>query len=116
MAANAYRAAVTEYGEDPNGQRPGRGLLADVWTRLQGFRTHPYGPADKDPSTTFNGVGPAVQNFQGMGDLLAVGAVPYRNGGSATLASGLVEGPLGDPARRIFATRLRRQSPMSGGA
>jgi hypothetical protein len=40
--------------------------------------------------------------------------IPYRPGGSATIDSGLVEGPLGDPARRIFAQRLARRSSMGG--
>jgi hypothetical protein len=109
--SNARPGRVVEFGEDP--LAPGRGLLTELWTRLQGARTHPYGVEKSDPSITFNGVGPALQNYAGLGQLSA-GAYPYRNGGSATIASGLVEGPLGDPARRIFSQRLARRSPMGG--
>lgn len=114
MAANSYLAAVTEYGEDPNGRATARGLLGEIWARVQGFRTHPYGPAQgKDPSITFNGYGPAPQDFRGMNSINA-GGIPYRDGGYATIASGLVEGPLGDPSRRLFAQRLARRSPIGG--
>ncbi|MEV4557787.1 hypothetical protein AB0K51_12395 [Kitasatospora sp. NPDC049285] len=115
MFANQYVAPVSEFGEDPNGRSTARGLLTEIWTRVQGFRTHPYGPADKDPSITFNGYAIAPQDFRGLGNQLGPGTVPYRNGGYATIASGLVEGPLGDPSRRIFAQRLARRQP-SGGA
>ncbi|MFC8717779.1 hypothetical protein [Kitasatospora sp. NPDC057198] len=114
MFANQYISPVSEFGEDGNGRSTARGLLTEIWTRVQGFRTHPYGPADKDPSTTWNGVAAAPQDFRGMNSINS-GAVPYRDGGYATIASGLVEGPLGDPSRRVFAQRLVRRQP-SGSA
>jgi hypothetical protein len=112
MFANQFRAAVSEFGIGPDA-RQGLGLVRELWSRVQGARTHPYGPEKSDPSTTWNGVGPSPQNFQGLNAPLS-GGVPYRNGGSATIASGLVEGPLGDPARRIFAARLKRQNSVGG--
>lgn len=112
-AANQYLAPVSEFGEDPNGRGTARGLLGEIWTRVQGLRTHPYGPADKDASTTFNGYAAPPQDFRGMNAINA-GATPYRNGGYATIASGLVEGPLGDPSRRVFAQRMARRQPGGG--
>jgi hypothetical protein len=109
--ANQQGGVVTEFGEDPNGRATARNLLTEIWFRVQGTRTHPYAPENGDPSITFNGLGPPPQTFKGMATGLG-GATPYRNGGSATIASGLVEGPLGDPARRIFASRMRRRSGL----
>lgn len=109
MAANAYRAAITEYGADPRDRLAGN-LLRDIWTRLQGARTHPYGPMQgKDPSITWNGLAAAPQAFHG---LQTPGGTPYT--GTPMLADGLVEGPLGDPARRIFAQRLARRTTLGG--
>jgi len=110
--ANQYTAPVSEFGADPR-DRFAAGLLTGIWTLLQGFRTHPYGPADKDPSMTFNGYAQSPQEFRGLHAPLG-GGVPYRNGDTPKLDTGLVEGPLGDPARRIFAQRLARRSPGGG--
>lgn len=112
MFANQYPQIVTQFGEGPD-SRQGRGLFQEIWTRVQGARTHPYGPEKSDPSTTFNGTADSPQNFTGLNAPLG-GGVPYRDGGSATIASGLVEGPMGDPARRIFAQRLARQTSIGG--
>lgn len=111
--ANEYRAPVAEFGPDPR-ERQARGLLFDSWTRLQGWFTTVYGPEKSDPSTTFNGtIVTPPQQFKGLQPKVG-GGLPYRPGGSATIDSGLVEGPLGDPARRIFAQRLARRSTMGG--
>lgn len=112
MFANQVRAAVTNFGIGPDA-RQGLGLVRDLWSRVQGARTHPYGPEKSDPSITWNGVAQSPQDFAGFNVPLG-GGVPYRNGGSATISSGLVEGPMGDPARRIFAQRLKRQSSIGG--
>lgn len=112
MFANQRRTAVSDFGVGPDA-RQGLGLLADLWARVQGARTHPYGPERSDPSITFNGYARAPQDFKGLSAPLGGGA-PYRDGGSATISSGLVEGPLGDPARRIFAQRLKRQTSIGG--
>jgi hypothetical protein len=109
MFANESRQSVAQFGTGPDA-RQGLGLLRDLWQRVQGARTHPYGAEKSDPSITWNGVAAAtVQHFEGL-SAPAGGSAPYRNGGSATIASGLVEGPMGDPARRIFAARLKRQT------
>jgi hypothetical protein len=111
MFANEHIAAIAEFGADPR-ERVAGGLFREIWTRVQGLRTYPYAPADKDPSTTFNGLGAAPQDFHGLTS--PGGGLPYRNGGSAMLDTGLVEGPMGDPARRIFAQRLARRSAIGG--
>lgn len=109
---NEYRCPISEFGADPR-ERQARGLLHDLWTRLQGARTHPYGPEKSDPSTTFNGaIADGPQQFAGFA--APAGGVPYRPGGAATIDTGLVEGPLGDPARRIFAQRLARRQSIGG--
>jgi hypothetical protein len=111
--ANEYTAPVAEFGPDPRA-RLAAGLLTSIWTRLQGARTHPYGPMKgKDPSITFNGVAEPPQGFRGFSAPLGSGT-PYRNGSSPQLDTGLVEGPLGDPARRIFAQRLARRNSVGG--
>jgi hypothetical protein len=110
--ANQYTAPTAEFGADPRDRWAGT-LLHDVWTRLQGARTHPYGPEKGDPSTTWNGYAGDPQAFRGLQAPLGSGT-PYRPGGFATIDSGLVEGPLGDPARRIFAQRLARRNSTGG--
>lgn len=112
MFANQELRVDSLFGVGPDA-RPARHLFTELWTRVQGFRTHPYGPAKSDPSITWNGVAARPQTFHGFTAPMG-GSVPYRDGGSATISSGLVEGPMGDPARRIFAQRLKRQSSIGG--
>jgi hypothetical protein len=112
MWANQVVQAVSNFGIGPDA-RQGLGLVRDLWQRVQGARTHPYAAEKSDPSITWNGYAQNPQDFTGFNVPLG-GGVPYRNGGSATIASGLVEGPMGDPARRIFAARLKRQSSIGG--
>lgn len=114
MFANQQIRPVSEFGTGPDA-RQGLGLVREIWRRVQGARTHPYGPERSDPSITFNGLAAAPQNFRGF-IAPSGGSTPYRDGGSATIDTGLVEGPLGDPARRIFAQRLKRQTSVIGGA
>jgi hypothetical protein len=115
MFANQYQAPTAEFGPDPH-DRTSAGLMATIWNRLQGARTHPYAPMQgKDASITWNGTSAgAPQAFRGLNGAPLGGAVPYRNGESAMIDSGLVEGPMGDPARRIFAQRLARRSSIGG--
>lgn len=112
MWANQVRQAISNFGVGPDA-RQGLGLVADLWARVQGARTHPYAPEKSDPSITWNGYAQNAQDFTGF-NLPLGGGVPYRNGGSATISSGLVEGPMGDPARRIFAQRLKRMNSIGG--
>lgn len=112
MFANQYTHPVAEFGADPR-DRLSAGLLREIWTRLQGCRTHPYGPEKADPSTTFNGYAQSPQDFRGFPAPMGAG-MPYVNGGSPTIDTGLVEGPMGDPARRIFAQRLARRGSLGG--
>jgi hypothetical protein len=113
MFANQIRTLVSDFGIGPDA-RQGLGLARDLWQRVQGARTHPYGPAKDDPSITWNGYAQSPQQFRGLNTPLGSGE-PYRNGGSPTISSGLVEGPMGDPARRIFAQRLKRNGSSIGG-
>jgi hypothetical protein len=112
MFANQYQRLDAGFGVGPDA-RQGLSLVALLWERVQGFRTHPYAPEKSDPSITWNGVAAAPQDFTGLQFSLGGGA-PYRDGGSATIDTGLVEGPMGDPARRIFAARLARQTAIGG--
>lgn len=106
-AVNAQPALVTDYG--PNPRNPARGLLDDLVHRVQGFLVPAVVNPPGDPMTSFYGYGPQVQVFTGA----AVGnSVVYRNDGNADISSGVVEGPEGDPARRIFAARLARRGGM----
>lgn len=114
MFANQRRTVVSDFGVGPDA-RQGLGLFRELWSRVQGARTHAYGLEKSDPTWTFNGVAQAPQSFKGL-SAPGGGGVPYRNGGSPTIASGLIEGPMGDPARRILAQRLKRQSNSLGGS
>lgn len=108
--ANAHTRAVVDYGPDPNDARA-RGLFRDTLARVQGVLVAPWLGSDHDPSATYSGYGPALQDFRGAASPATTG-VTFRDGGNAELASGVVEGPAGDPARRMFADRLRRGRPM----
>lgn len=107
MFANEQYRQVVDFGGDPGGETRVRGLFADLWARVQGAFVAPVVGMHGDPSVSFTGYGPQVQHFDGMG-----GGAPVlqRDGGAAGIDSGVVEGPYGDPARRIFADRLRRRA------
>lgn len=107
-AANETTRTVVDYGRDP-AESHVRALARDTVDRVQGFLVRAWMGADTDPYTTFYGYGPGIQDFSGSASP-ATTNVTYRDGGSADISSGVVEGPLGDPARRIFADRLRRRS------
>lgn len=105
--ANEQVNRVVDYGRDP-AERHVRALVRDTVRRVQGFLVAPWVGADHDPSWTFHGYGPGLQDFRGAASPATTG-VTFRDGGSADISSGVVEGPMGDPARRIFADRLRRR-------
>lgn len=109
---NQRTVPVAEFGADQH-DRTAWTMFTDIWSRVQGLRTVPYAPADKDPSTTWNGYAAPAQQFTGLNGSMG-SALPYRNGNFPNIDSGLVEGPLGDPARRIFAQRLARRTAMGG--
>jgi hypothetical protein len=109
--ANQRQAVVTEFADDP---RDGlfASLFGRLWNTVQSRYTAPYLPADDDPNgNSFTGLAAPVQAFMGA-DFLAANHVTYTDGGYPTIDTGLIEGPMGDPARRIFADRLRRRREM----
>jgi hypothetical protein len=109
--ANERRAPITEYGADP---RDGRfqSLMGRLWNTVQSRYTAPYLPADDDPNgRVFTGLHTPVQAFMGA-DFLPGNPVQYANGAFPTIDTGLIEGPMGDPARKIFADRLRRRGGL----
>lgn len=111
MFANQRQAVVSEFVDDP---RDGlfQGLFGRLWNTVQSHYTAPYRPADDDPNgMSFTGLARPVQAFMGA-DFLAANPVQYTNGAYPTIDTGLIEGPMGDPARRIFADRLRRRGSM----
>lgn len=110
MFANAQRRAIVDYGADPR-ERFSGSLFGRLWNTAQSRYTASYRPADDDPSAVFTGLHQPVQAFMGA-DFLAANPVQYQNGGHPTIDTGLIEGPMGDPARRIFADRLRRRGGM----
>lgn len=108
MAANEYRTGITEYGPDP-ADRFARSLIGRLWNTAQGKYTQHYRPADDDPNgMVFTGLHEPVQAFMGA-NFHAANHVTYANGAYPTIDTGLIEGPMGDPARRIFAERLARR-------
>lgn len=106
---NEQPRTIVDYGRDP-AESTVRRLVRDTLERAQGFLVAPWVGSDYDPSRVFYGYGPELQNFRGAASR-ATSNVTYR-AAAADISSGLVEGPLGDPARRIFADRLRRRGPM----
>ncbi len=107
---NETAQVIRDYGPDPNRRHAAR-LLHDTAMRVQGMLVRPWLGADDDPYLTFSGYGPGLQDFVGAASPASTG-VTFRDGGNAEISSGIVEGPMGDPARRIFADRLRRGRPM----
>ena len=111
--ANATARVVVDYGPDP-AESWVRRFYADVSARLRGELVAPVLGSDADPERTYGGrlEGVSLQDFDGAASP-ATTNVAYRDGGHATIAEGIVEGPYGDPARRIFAERLRRRSALT---
>lgn len=106
--ANEYRAPITEYGADPR-ERFATSLFGRLWNTVQSRYTAPYRPDDNNPQGgIFTGTAAPVQAFMGA-DFLAANSVQYTNGAFPTIDTGLIEGPYGDPARRIFAERMARR-------
>lgn len=105
-AANAYRREITEYGADPR-RGPVLGLFNDIWQRAQGKRVLAYRGDQSDPSSSFYGWGPQLQQFTGTG---AANSIVYKDPAAATLANaqGDIES-IDDPTMRILADRLRRR-------
>jgi hypothetical protein len=112
MFANQRTRAVTDFEGDPTFRSRAGSLFTFLWRTAQSAYTAPYRPADDDPSAVFTGYHAPVQAFTGSA-FLAANRVTYSDGGYPTIDTGLIEGPMGDPARRIFAERLaRRKGPM----
>lgn len=110
FAVNARPRAIVDYGQDPN--NPARGAVHDAWLRLHGFLVDVVAGGDTDPSNQFFGDGPMLQSFIGAGNPAST-TVVTRNGGNADIASPIVgDSIITDPARRIFADRLRRRNQL----
>lgn len=107
-AANARVRPIVEYGPDPADSWVRR-LTRDISERVQGFIGRVY-PAE-DQSTMFYGYADAGQDFAGMAGHVGASGT-FRDGGHADISSGITEGPMGDPARRMFAARMRRGQVM----
>jgi hypothetical protein len=106
--ANQRKAVVADFGADPNDSVT-TGLMGRIWNTLQGKYTAPYRPDDNNPQGgIYTGLHTPVQAFMGSNQLGA-NPVQYNNGAFPTIDTGLIEGPMGDPARRIFAQRLARR-------
>lgn len=115
MAANSYRRTLTEYGADPNDGRA-IGLAAQLWRRVQATWATRYGIANGAPEVSFTGTVERSLPMMAGAAPLGANTNPYRGGGAATIETGLVEGPMGDPARRIFAQRMQRRNGGGGSA
>ncbi|NUP79754.1 MAG: hypothetical protein HOV96_19635 [Nonomuraea sp.] len=106
--ANSYTAPVQEFGEDQLGAGMFRSIFRDIWARVQGRAGQAYyGGFEGSPENTLGGYGNSPQSFIGVAGRGRSDSIT-TNGAYPTIASGIVEGPMGDPVRRIFADRLRR--------
>jgi hypothetical protein len=109
MWANRRTRAITDFEGDPTFRRRAGSLFTFLWRTAQSSYTAPYRPADDNPNGgVFYGTTAPVQAFTGSA-FLAANRVTYSDGGYPTIDTGLIEGPMGDPARRIFAERLARR-------
>ncbi len=107
-ARNAVARTVVDYGGDPLGEAVVHAFGGMGLRGLRGEIGTVYAGADDDPSSTFQGQAPlAVQTFTGAA-FLAHNGSRFREQ-NATIETGLTDGPYADPARRIFADRLRRR-------
>ena len=107
-AVNATAQVVVDYGADP-ADRGVLGLMRDTLTRAQGWLVHAYVGENSDPSRTFTGYGPALQDFRGSAAGGSHTGVVYRNGGNAEISSGVVDQ---SPGAAAFAARLRRKGAL----
>lgn len=103
-AANATTQVVVDYGPDP-AERGVLGLMVDTLSRVQGWFVHAYVGEATDPSRTFTGYGPALQDFHGAAAGGSATGVVYRNGANPELSSGVADS---SPGAAAFAARLRR--------
>jgi hypothetical protein len=109
MFINQRTRAITDFEGDPTFAGRAGSLFTTLWRTAQSCYTAPYRPADDDPNGgVFTGTTAAVQAFTGSA-FLAANPVTYSDGGYPAIDTGLIEGPMGDPARRIFAARLARR-------
>lgn len=108
--ANGRRRVVTDFGPDP-ANRPISALIGNVWARVNGRYSDAVLGSSFDPSRKLTGYADNPQSYVGVASRGHTTNV-YRDGGHATIASGIVSGPMGDPARRIFAARLRRETTV----
>lgn len=107
IPANAERREIVEYGGDP-AESWVLGLYRSVMDRLQGrLGQHAVVGFDGDPGSTLGGYAKSPQTFTGAASRATTNVVT-RNGAYPTISSGVVSGPMGDPARRILANRLSR--------
>ena len=83
--------------------------MGDVLARVQGWFAHAYVGENSDPSRTFTGYGPALQDFRGSAAGGSATGVVYRNGANAEIASGVVDQ---SPGAAAFAARLRRSGAV----
>lgn len=106
LPSNQVTTTVVEYGVER--RNPAAGIVRDAITRLHGFLVPVLHGADGMDETTFHGYADTVQSFKGAASP-AGNAITYRDGGSGEISDALVSGPMGDPARKVFAARLRRR-------
>lgn len=107
--ANRLLQIVLDFGRDPNNE-PIRGLMNYQVADAQGASATVYRPSSLNPGYEWTGYvdDPPLQNFvhysgtQGNAPIYRTGAFPQTD-------SAIVSGPLGNPARRVFAEQLRRR-------
>jgi hypothetical protein len=105
--ANERPHVVVDFGPDPN--NPAKGLVRDAFLRVWGFLVPVYAGGSLDRGSQFHGVGPAMQDFVGAANPAAT-TIVNRDGEYPTISSGVTAD--GDPVRRMFAERLRRQGAI----
>lgn len=107
--ANRLLSIVLDFGRDPNNE-PIRSLMDYQVADAQGAFATVYGPSALNPGYNWEGYvdDPPLQNFVHYSGTQGNAPV-YRTGAYAQTDSAIVSGPLGNPARRVFAEQLRRR-------
>lgn len=105
--ANQSTQTIADFGPDPN-NRAIRFLMSRQWVDNQSGYTQVYGPSELDPGRFWPGYLDSPQDFVSFNQS-GGSTVPYRSGAYPQTDSAIVTGPMGDPARRVFAERLARR-------
>ncbi len=108
-AANAVTRTVTDYGVDTRAVSIIGALTGEIGARLAGHGGAVFVGDKGDPTQRFDGyVAGAQQHFTGAAAHVGTGST-FRDAQGRTIETSFPDSTITDPARRMFADRLRRR-------